>query len=262
MNLIKSLGIILIFLGSLKAQEVKILTYNIYHGEEYYNNGHSNIPEIANLIKTYKPDFVAMQEVDSMTVRTSHFNNGEKKNLIEELKHLTGMKGYFGKAMDYDEGGYGIGVLTVYPEKPKTYHLPNPTGGEPRVVMVLEHQFSNGKKIMLASTHLSHENEENRMAQIKKIDEILSNSKTASVITGDFNFNPGDAPYEYFSKKREDAALVFGNPKPTWPTDAPHERLDLIFLDKNLWKIKNIEVLKTSKASDHLPVLVTLKLNS
>ncbi|MDF1550331.1 MAG: endonuclease/exonuclease/phosphatase family protein [Bacteroidales bacterium] len=56
-----------------------VLTYNIYHGENPYNPGNANIVDIADVINSYHPDFVALQEVDSMTQRSTKFNNGTKK---------------------------------------------------------------------------------------------------------------------------------------------------------------------------------------
>ncbi|QCX54235.1 endonuclease/exonuclease/phosphatase family protein [Elizabethkingia sp. JS20170427COW] len=242
-------------------QEVKILTYNIYHGEQHYNPGNSNLEEIAKVINTYQPDFVAMQEVDSMTVRTAGFNQGVRKDLMKELAKLTGMKAYFGKAMDYNQGGYGEGILTRFPEKPTTHALPIPKGGEPRALMTLEHTFPNGKKIILAGTHLCHEYEENRTAQIQETLQILEKEKLPAVVMGDFNFNPRDIPFQIVTKKMKDVAVIYGKPQPTWPYDNPKERLDHIFIDKkHPWKVKKVEVIKTSNASDHLPVLVTLEI--
>src|SRR5690606_24904090 len=95
--------------------EFKVMTYNIYHCEENYNPGHSNIQRVADIINTYKPDFVALQEVDSMTNRTAEFNADVPKDLVQELAKLTGMHGYFAKAIDYSNGGYGEGVLSRWP---------------------------------------------------------------------------------------------------------------------------------------------------
>uniref|UniRef100_UPI0019530D33 endonuclease/exonuclease/phosphatase family protein n=2 Tax=Pseudomonadati TaxID=3379134 RepID=UPI0019530D33 len=83
--------LLLFCFGLLQAQEIKVLTYNIYHGEKNYERGKSNLEAIAAVINEYKPDFVAMQEVDSMTVRTAAFNNGVRKDLVQELAKLTGM---------------------------------------------------------------------------------------------------------------------------------------------------------------------------
>ncbi|WP_373400800.1 endonuclease/exonuclease/phosphatase family protein [Algoriphagus halophilus] len=93
--------------GGLVAQDknelVKILTYNIYHGENPFNPGQPNLDEIAALIKELNPDMVAMQEVDSMTTRTAKVY-GTKVDLVQQLAELTGYHGYFAKAMDFAEG--------------------------------------------------------------------------------------------------------------------------------------------------------------
>ena len=112
-----------------------------------YERGKSNIEAIAAVINEYKPDFVAMQEVDSMTVRTASFNNGVRKDLVQELEKLTGMYGHFGKAMDYDNGGYGEGILSRFPDKPNVYQLPIPKGGEERALITIQHTFPNGQKL-------------------------------------------------------------------------------------------------------------------
>jgi hypothetical protein len=58
---------------------------------------------------------VALQEVDSMTNRSAALNNGIQQDLVQELARMTGMHGYFGKAIDFSDGGYGEGILSRYP---------------------------------------------------------------------------------------------------------------------------------------------------
>lgn len=82
-----------------------------------------------------------------MTVRTASFNNGVRKDLVQELAKLTGMYGHFGKAMDYDNGGYGEGILSRFPDKPNVYQLPIPKGGEERALITIQHTFPNGQKL-------------------------------------------------------------------------------------------------------------------
>lgn len=248
--------------GSLagRAQTIKVLTYNIYHGEENYNRGHSNLGKIAAVINKYRPDFVAMQEVDSMTKRTAGFNNGVKKDLVAELAKMTGMYGYFGKAMDYSEGGYGEGLLSRYPAKPVVHALPTPEGGEGRALIVVEHQFPNGRKMAFAGTHFCHEFEENRLAQARAVTDILLGLNMPVAVGGDFNITPDTDPYKAIAQKMDDAALLFGNPQFTFSYDKPKYRIDFVFLNRGSWKVKKVEVINTEDGSDHLPVLVTLEL--
>jgi len=81
--------------------EIKLMTYNIFHGEQPYNPGNSNLPQIAELINKVNPDLVALQEVDSMTNRSAGINSGVPIDQVMELSRMTGMAGFFGKAIDY-----------------------------------------------------------------------------------------------------------------------------------------------------------------
>lgn len=246
--------------SQLNAQEVRILTYNIYHGEQGYDKGRSNLEDIAAIIKQYKPDFVALQEVDSMTERTAKFNNGIRKDLVKELAAQTGMHGYYGKAMDYSSGGYGEGLLSRYADTSEVYQLPMPKGGEPRAMIAIRHTFPNGRQVVFGATHLCHEYEENRMAQVKAIATTLAAKKMPVILAGDLNITPETNPYQFLTTVYKDAAVMYGKPELTFPADRPSVRLDYVFLSKeNKWKVKEVKVID-AKASDHKPVLVVLQL--
>jgi hypothetical protein len=57
----------------LPAQEIKILTYNILHGERADKPSTPNFPELANLLIQIQPEVIGLQEVDSMTGRSATF---------------------------------------------------------------------------------------------------------------------------------------------------------------------------------------------
>jgi len=237
-----------------------VLTWNIYHGESHYQPGTSNLEAIAKVINEYKPDLVALQEVDNQTQRSADFNQGVRKDLVQELAALTGMHGYFGKAMDYDGGGYGGGILSRHPAEPSIHLLPIPQGGEPRVFVSIEQTLPGGRSFTFASTHLCHEFEANQMAQIKTITWFVTKTDGPVVVAGDFNFTPEHAPYAIINNTMHDAALISGTTQPTWPYHSPAERLDYIFVDKNSqWQVKDIKLIDTD-ASDHFPVLAVLEL--
>ncbi|MGS2764588.1 endonuclease/exonuclease/phosphatase family protein [Sinomicrobium sp. M5D2P9] len=243
-----------------KAVEFTLMTYNIYHGENYYKRGESNITGIASVIRETRPDFVALQEVDSMTIRTAGFNDGEKKDLVKELETLTGMHGTFGKAIDYSEGGYGEGLLTAKPAETGVIHLPTPKGGEGRALIYATYTYNEGKKITFAATHLCHEYEENRVAQAQAINNFLLKLDHPVVLAGDLNFRENSAAYEVLKPNWTDSAKAFGSPEFTIPADAPRSRIDYIWLSKNSnWKISSVDVRKTDY-SDHMPVVVKVSL--
>ena len=236
------------------------MTFNIYHGEKNYEPGKSNLRQIAEVIREYQPDFVAMQEVDSLTERTAAFNQGVPQDLVKELATLTGMYGYFGKAIDYSGGGYGEGILSRFPAKSTVYSLPTPMGGEGRALITVRHNLPGGQELVFAGTHLCHEFDGNRQAQVEAIAAIFEGNRSPVIMGGDFNFEPGTAPYQLIAKYFSDAAAVKGDPAFTIPYDNPSARIDYIFLSRNQnWLVKEVKVIKTD-ASDHMPVLVKLEL--
>ncbi len=251
-----------LFNAPLAAQEIKVMTYNIYHGEQCYNRGSSNLEQVAEIINRHRPDFVAMQEVDSMTNRTAPLkgNGGVPQDIVKVLAEKTGMHGFFGKAIDYDNGGYGEGILSRHPVTGVNHNLPIPLGGEGRALAVVEHTLPGGLKILFAATHLCHQHEANRIAQVEAINEILNKTEQPVILGGDFNFQPDSPPYRLIGQTFLDAAAVAGNPQYTYSPEEPKIRIDYIFLSKrHKWTVKQVEVIPVN-ASDHMPLLVTLEL--
>lgn len=240
--------------------EIRVMTYNIYHGEQPYDPGKSNIEKIAEIINKYKPDFVALQEVDSMTNRSALINSGEPKDLVLELSKKTGMIGFFGKAIDYSDGGYGEGILSRLPAKATKYSLPIPKGGEERALLLIDCTLPGGKEIVFAGTHLCHQFEENRLAQTEAICKILATIDKPVILAGDFNFRPESEPYQLIIRNFSDAAVIRGDPEPTISYENPRSRIDYVFLsEKSKWNVEDVEVIR-NPASDHMPVLVILEI--
>lgn len=243
----------------LRAQtQLKILSYNIFHGEDLYKK-QPNLDSIAVLINAIQPDLVALQEVDSMTGRSEKVY-GKRINYVQLLADKTNMFGYFGKAMDYDGGGYGEGVLTRKKALATTTLLPTPSGGEPRSVIGVEYPLSSNRKILFAATHLCHQFMPNKLAQVEKLNNLFAGTKHPAILAGDLNFKPQDEPYSHLAQHWLDAAIVHGNPQPTYPTDKPERRIDYIWLSQNQsWKVVDFQVLPQAH-SDHRAVLLTVEI--
>lgn len=240
-------------------QQLKILSYNIYHGEQGYKKGEPSIDDIAHLINEVKPDLVAFQEIDSLTGRSGRLYS-KRINLIEELAAKTKMYGFFGKAMDYDSGGYGEGLLSRKPSSAAVQVLPNPAGGEPRSLIYITYPLKNNKQLVFAGTHLCHQYTANKIAQVQTINRVLSEKKQPVILCGDFNFISTDEPYTLLTPSWLDAAAVKGNEEFTCPSDKPEGRIDYVWLKKNIaWKVIEAKVLPYIY-SDHKPVLVTVEI--
>lgn len=244
-------------------QELKVMTYNIYHGENPLESGTSNLKDIADLIKEIQPDFVALQEVDSLTGRSASLNNGVPQNLVEELAKMTGMHGYFGKAIDYDGGGYGEGMLSREPVQVRKVMLPIPHGGEDRAMLIAETSLEDDGSFIFAGTHLCHQFSENRLAQAEKINEVFEEIGQPAILVGDLNFVPDSEPYQALEKIWVDMAKSAGMTDPTISYENPTRRIDYMFgLKKFFSKIEvvDIEVLNIGY-SDHMPVVATIRIN-
>lgn len=241
-------------------EEFKLMTYNIYHGEDPADPGTSNLEEIAGLIRQIQPDFVALQEVDSLTGRSASLNNGVPQNLVQELAEMTDMHGYFGKAIDYDGGGYGEGILSRKPIHIQKVMLPIPSGGEDRAMLIAETKTENGGSFLFAGTHLCHQFSENRLAQAKKINEVFEKIETPTILVGDLNFVPDSEPYRALQNHWVDMAEESGNVEPTFSFENPKRRIDYMFISKQSLQhveIVDFQVLNVGH-SDHMPIVTTI----
>lgn len=108
---------------------VKFMSYNIRNGRGA--DDVQDLGRIAEVIGRVAPDVVALQEVDSVTGRM----NG--RFIPEELGRMTGMHARFCRAIDYDGGGYGIGLLSRA-EPLSVRRIPLPGREEARVLLMAE----------------------------------------------------------------------------------------------------------------------------
>lgn len=239
-------------------RDLVVMSYNIYHGENPYQRGTSNVEDVAGLIKTIIPDFLALQEVDSMTLRTAGFA-GSKLDLTDVWAKSSDMEGFFAKAIDFSEGGYGEAVLVRQKAVFESVSLPTPKGGEGRSMSVAHVEMKDGSKITFAGTHLCHEFEENRSAQVEAIKDYFKGYSHPVIVVGDFNFEPTEEGYSLMGEDFLDAAKIFGEAKYTFPTDQPSIRIDYIWLIKSTtWNVKDFQVMEDITYSDHLPVLAVV----
>ena len=232
---------------------VSILTYNIYHGEDA--NGDSNLDAVAGIINSLGPDLVALQEVDNKTTRAKGLD------LTAELSQRTGMKGIFGKAMDYAGGGYGEAVLTRHPviyimNNP----LPHTPNAEPRAALEIQIELPNKEIIVFVGTHLDHlRDQNNRMNQAGRIKELYQDYDLPVILAGDLNATPGSDPINLLSRQWSYASE--GDPQPTMPSVNPRRKIDYImYKPKDRWKVIEVRVIDEKVASDHCPMFAVLEL--
>ena len=234
---VASFGLIL----SIKPVQVTIMSYNVRHcaGMDLV----VDYDRTANVITENQPDVVALQELDSMTGRS-----GQKYQLVE-LANRTNYYPVFGKAIDYDGGAYGVGVLTK--EKPlSTKRIPLP-GEEPRVLLIVELE-----NYVIACTHLDLEESE-RLASMPLIIEEAYHWKKPFILAGDLN----DYPDSQVLKELKKHFTINSGNEFTFPADEPNECIDYVATFNNC-PAKTLEsvVIDEPEASDHRPLMVNLSL--
>lgn len=218
--------------------------------------GDFNLDAIAKVIIDADPDFVALQEVDFKTNRAKNYD------LVTELGWRVKMAPLFAKAMDYDSGEYGEGVLSKYTFlQSRNIALPYTPGNEPRTALEIVTVLPSGDTIAFVGTHLDHlQDEKDRLAQAEKINEVFSINKYPTILAGDLNAIPGSTPINILEEIWS-ASYDKKNPEPTFPSDNPTKKIDYImFYPKYRWRVLETEVIQDSIASDHCAYMVSIEL--
>jgi endonuclease/exonuclease/phosphatase family metal-dependent hydrolase len=246
-----------LFIPVLMAQKsdqptIRVLTFNILHGATVNND--FDLDKIASVIKEADPDLVALQEVDFKTTRAN------KYDLVTELGWRTKMTSLFGKAMDFDGGGYGEGILTKMPIiSSRNVPLPYSEGNESRAALEVMVELDSGDTICFIGTHLEHKkNDPDRMCQARRINEIFLLNTYPTILAGDLNDTPKSAPIQVLNKFWTDAS----GKDATFPSNEPQRKIDYImYLPSNKWEVLETKVICDEVASDHCAVLSVLRLN-
>lgn len=241
--------------GRRASRQIKVMTYNIHHTNPPSKPGVIDIDSIVEAIRAEKPDLVALQEVDVYTERSGPVH--QAKAIAQALD----MYVFFGKAIEYQGGEYGVAILSRYPLSDTVVHkLPTKPGtnGEPRVLAVAQVTLPDGTPILFGSTHLdAQKGPANRQMQIDKIADIAALEDRPFIIAGDFNAKPGTKVIQTLDRHFRRTCQKC---KPTIPAVFPTRAIDFIAHKHPLDKFSVIShyVVKEKNASDHRPVVAVL----
>ncbi len=236
-----------------KEVSIRVLTFNILHGAT--TKGDFDLDKIASVILEVNPDLVALQEVDFKT------NRAKKYDLVTELGWRTKMTSLFGKAMNFDGGGYGEGILTKMPIiASRNVPLPHSPENEPRAALEVTVELHSGDTICFVGTHLEHQkNNPDRVAQAKKLNEVFLKNKYPTILAGDLNDIPESMPISILKAFWVDSGE--NDPAPTYSSVNPQKKIDYIFYSPGKkWKTLETKVICDSIASDHCAVFSVLQL--
>ena len=247
---------------------IKILSYNIHYGIGMDKK--KDLSRIARVIKESGADIVGIQEVaDSI--------------MVAKLSSLTGMYGVFGESMEKNKIPnlytllqlqepedllyYGDAILS---KLPFTYvgNIWIASASESRYeAMAIDLKIGDRQELIrFITTHFDYLNtigsKVSRMAAVDVIEEkFMTNYEGPSILTGDFNSTPNSKTLTLLQSrgwvlnKTNERLLTAPSSKPSFQIDYVMPR------PEEKWKIIALEVIQEKKASDHLPILMTLELN-
>ena len=225
---------------------IRVMSYNIQNGR-----GMDSIVDyqrIADVITGVAPDVVALQELDSVT------NRSKGVDVLARLAGLTAMYPVYGASIPYDDGQYGIGVLSK--EKPVSWkRIPLPGSEEARSLLMVEF-----KGYVLCCTHFSLTMDD-RQASVAIIDQAVKDFDKPVILAGDINARPSSPVIQAF---RENWEILSDTARFTIPSDTPNRTIDYIlgYTPKgHTYSVWQTRVLNTL-ASDHLPLFADIRLKT
>lgn len=240
---------------------IRVLVYNIHAGRDAA--GMDNLDGVAELARTTGADIVLLQEVDKGTRRSGRVDQPG------ELAARTGFHVAFGSALDYDDGKYGVAVLSRWPIVADTLvHLPvTPpqarAGGshEPRGALRVIIAAPGGR-LAIINTHLDPSGDDRWRRQeadsIVSLARQLQRSETMVIVGGDFNSTPESAvQISVRAGGLRDAWLeCAAGDGFTYPDAVPVKRIDYLYITGSS-RCTSARVVDT-RVSDHRPLLVDL----
>jgi endonuclease/exonuclease/phosphatase family metal-dependent hydrolase len=228
---------------------LRILAYNTHHGEGM--DGVLDLERIARVIAAEEPDLVALQEIDHRVERTGGIDQAA------EYGALTDMEPLFGGFMEYQEGEYGMALLSRLPILDWTNHR-LPPGEEPRSALTARVLLpGSGREVVIAGIHL-YRTEEERLAQARTLMEVLQGEEGLAILAGDFNSTPGSPVMELLGEEWEVTAKEGSSF--TFPADGPEREIDFILVrPKGAIRVLEHRVLGEEVASDHRPIFLVLE---
>ncbi len=240
-------------------RELRVATFNIHHGVGL--DGVLNLARIAATVEVTGAEVVGLQEVDR------HWS--ERSNFVDQATWLAerlGMHVAFGVNLDLDPPApgaprrqFGTAILSVDRIRAWTNTLlPRPLGGEQRGLLEVQIKV-RGIPVRVFNTHLQHDSQVERLAQVERIRQVLATAQESVVLLGDLNATPDTPEIAGLTGLLVDAWVTAGvGDGFTFDAATPHARIDYVMSSGNV--VARTAGVVTTDASDHLPVVADLAL--
>lgn len=236
-----------------QAFQLRVMSYNVHHCNPP-GTDKIDVDLIAKVIREQKPDLAAIQEIDVFTNRSGKINQAKLLAEKSGLKHY-----YFAKAIDYNEGEYGVLILSRFPLSDTiTYRLPSaaPEKDEARVMAAATVTLPGNKTIRFASTHLEAYNAESRRMQASEINRIAADTPLPFILAGDMNAEEKSDVIRLLDQK---FLRTCTNCENTFGEDGETGAIDyILYRPGAAFHLTSHQVIPNHTASDHMPVLSVL----
>lgn len=226
------------------------MTYNIHRGRGLDRK--VDLGRIADVIASYDPDVIALQEVDIGRERSGRIDQPT------ELAKRLGLDVVFAPNVAYaDNEHYGLATLTrLRIQSTRHIKLPQRYRSEPRSSLFTVLEWGAGHVVEVINTHLSILFKE-RPGQVAAMAAEMASE--ALIVAGDFNMTPWSPAYRMLRHGSFlHSATRFAR---TWPAVAPFMPLDHILYRGQVDVVRGEAWTggPARSASDHLPVIVELQ---
>src|SRR5688572_10969410 len=177
---------------------VRVLVFNIHAGKDA--EGIDNLERVTEVIRSTGADLVLLQEVDRRTRRSGGVDH------FAWLRDHTGFHGTYGKSLDFQDGEYGIAILSRWPIQtlevvPLRVDPPQERAGgsiEPRIALVVT---TNGMTVI--NTHLdASATDTYRLQEVATLARLAETYRGALIMGGDLNSTP-DSPVHSHLRAQE-----------------------------------------------------------
>lgn len=226
-------------------RDLVVMTYNAHNAVGLDKK--RDHQRIAAIIDRQRPDFVAIQEVDSAT------NRSGQSFVLGDIASGAGMRHVFAPAISFDGGLYGIGLLSrIAPDS--VSRIPLPGREESRMLLV-----AHFDDCIVIATHLSL-TPDDALSSTRIIKDVASRYGGKPVILmGDLNSLP-QSPV--MNELQTDFTIISPIGTPTFPADTPTECIDYVMISKgSSYAVTRAEVIDEQTASDHRPIVVRLSID-
>lgn len=237
-----------------------LMTYNTHSCVG--TDGKTSPRRIADVIREYAPDIVALQELDIGLRRTASVDQAQY--IADQIR----MDYHFHPTLFIEEGQYGNAILTHFPmhivRACLLPGLPGRTRLEKRGALWAE-MLIGSRTVQIVVVHMGL-NYSERLAQAMELtgSEWLTSSECRGpvMLCGDLNAFSGSRVHRLFKTCMRDAHSCAGSPQATWPGKFPLLRLDYIYVSEDVTVLDCARLRSPliRLASDHLPLMARLRI--